>query len=103
MSLLERAVRCAIAAILIAVPSVDLVFLGGTFDWWHAAGMLLSVYPGMTGMLGWDPFYALVGIKTCDLSERNQCGTLPFQIDAALGHHPIPDKDYDHSLGGSHH
>ena len=103
LSLIDRALRGLLAAVLLIVPAVELVFLEGTFGWWHGIAMLASVYPGLTAFLGWDPFYQAMGTKTCDLSERNQCGTLPYQVDAALGHHPVPNKDYDHSLAGSHH
>lgn len=71
-----------------------------------AAAILLAVYPLMTAMLGWDPFYNLIGGRSCNLvGGRNQCGTLPYEVDAALGHNPHPDEgyEYDHSLVGSHH
>jgi hypothetical protein len=103
LSLMERGVRAVMAVILIGLPCIDLLFFEGIFGGWHATALLLSVYPGLTGMLGWDPFYELGGHRTCGLSDRNQCGTLPFQIDALFGRHPIPDHDYDHSLAGSHH
>lgn len=68
--------------------------------------ILLAVYPLMTTVMGWDPFYQLLGTRTCSLEGgRNQCGTLPYEVDAAVGHNPQPDRgfDYDHSLAGSHH
>jgi len=68
--------------------------------------ILLSVYPLMTTVMGWDPFYQLLGTRTCSLEGgRNQCGTLPYEMDAAIGRNPKPDRgyDYDHSLTGSHH
>ena len=71
-----------------------------------AVAILLSVYPLMTTMMGWDPFYQLIGGRTCKLEGgRNQCGTLPYEVDAALGHKPQPTEgyEYDHSLAGSHH
>jgi hypothetical protein len=103
LSLLDRSLRWVLTVALLAVPAVHVVFYGEVLGWWHGLSLLLSVYPGLTAFWGWDPFYEAAGYKTCDLSDRNQCGTLPFQIDAALGHHPIPDKDFDHSLAGSHH
>jgi hypothetical protein len=103
LSLADRTVRWILASVLLLAPAAQLVFWHGSFGWWHAVALLLSIYPGLTAFLGWDPFYQAAHYKTCDSSERNQCGTLPYQIDAALGHHPIPDKDYDHSLAGSHH
>jgi len=71
-----------------------------------AVAILLAVYPLMTTMMGWDPFYQLLGARSCNRAGgRNQCGTLPYEVDAALGHDPTPDEgyEYDHSLVGSHH
>jgi Inner membrane protein YgaP-like, transmembrane domain len=71
-----------------------------------AAAMLLAVYPLMTTMMGWDPIYELFGAKTCTLEGgRNQCGTLPYEVDAALGHDPKPVEghEYDHSLTAAQH
>ena len=70
-----------------------------------AIAILLAVYPLMTTVMGWDPFYQLFGVRSCTLeSGRNQCGTLPYEVDSALGHEPKPDEgyEYDHSLAGSH-
>ncbi len=71
-----------------------------------AAAVLLAVYPLMTTMMGWDPIYELFGAKTCTLEGgRNQCGTLPYEVDAALGHDPKPVEghEYDHSLTAAQH
>jgi hypothetical protein len=71
-----------------------------------AAAILLAVYPLMTTLVGWDVIYQFFGARSCTLTGgRNQCGTLPYEVDAALGHSPKLDEgyDYDHSLAGSHH
>jgi len=66
--------------------------------------MLLSIYPLMTTIMGWDPVYQILGARSCSIEEgRNVCGTFPYEVDAALGHNPEPVKSYDHSLSGSHH
>ncbi|MFQ5469867.1 MAG: DUF2892 domain-containing protein [Gammaproteobacteria bacterium] len=68
--------------------------------------ILLAIYPLMTTVMGWDPIYQIFGTRSCSLEGgRNQCGTLPYEVDSALGHDPKPDRDYeyDHSLTGSHH
>jgi len=66
--------------------------------------VLLSLYPLMTTMMGWDPLYQITGARSCRVDgNSNVCGTFPFEVDAALGNKPIPDKSYDHSLYGSHH
>lgn len=103
MGLADRALHCVLGASLLGASAVHLVIFDGIFGWWDGIAILISIYPTLTGILGWDPFYAATGYKTCGLSEKNPCGTLPYQVDAALGHHPVPDKDYDHSLAGSHH
>lgn len=103
MALSDRLLRWILGTILLGAPVVNLVLFEGKFGIWHGAPMLLSIYPFLTGYLGWDPFYQMTSYKTCGRSEKNQCGTIPFQIDAALGHRPISNADHDHSLGGSHH
>lgn len=71
-----------------------------------AIAILLAVYPLMTTLMGWDPVYQIFDTRTCAVEGgRNQCGTLPYELDSALGHEPKPENgyDYDHSLAGSHH
>ena len=71
-----------------------------------AIAILLAVYPLMTTMMGWDPIYQLFGARSCSIEGgRNQCGTLPYEVDAALGHKPQPTEgyEYDRSLTGSRH
>lgn len=66
--------------------------------------MLLSIYPLMTTLMGWDPVYQIFGARSCSIEGgRNVCGTFPYEVDAALGHNPEPERSYDHSLSGSHH
>ena len=70
-----------------------------------AIAILLAVYPLMTTVMGWDPIYQLFGARTCKLDGgRQECGTLPYEVESALGHAPKPDEgyEYDHSLTGSH-
>jgi hypothetical protein len=71
-----------------------------------AIAVLLAVYPLMTTAMGWDPFYALFGARSCSVEGgRNQCGTFPYQVDSALGNEPRPRKGhgYDRSLAGAVH
>ena len=101
IGLTDRIVRVLIGAVMLAggcflIGSGEYVFLGTGIS-------LLSVYPLMTTMMGWDPLYQATGSRSCNIEGgRNACGTLPFEVDAALGHKPVPDHDYDHSLSGSH-
>ncbi|MDX9740454.1 MAG: DUF2892 domain-containing protein [Gammaproteobacteria bacterium] len=103
LSLVDRLLRMVLTAVLLAWPMIDLLVLGDVMNGWHAASWLISAHVGLTAFVGWDPLYQLFGYKTCDLSERNQCGTLPYQVDAAMGHHPVPKRDFDHSLSGAGH
>lgn len=103
LSLLDRALRLILTAALLGTPVIYMITQGAPYQWWHGISWLLSIYFGLTAFTGWDPFYRVAGVKTCELSERNQCGTLPYQIDAALGHHPVPKRDFDHSLAASRH
>jgi hypothetical protein len=99
---LDRVIRLVLGCALLGVPWI-LLGKQTTVASWHSYAMILSIYPFLTGILGWDPIYSLFGAKTCGTSERNPCGTLPYEVDAALGHHPIPDSDIEHSLKTSHH
>lgn len=70
---------------------------------WQVAAVAVSIYPILTAMVGWDPFYALFNVRSCNDSGRNQCGTLPYQIKAMLGHAPkYCDIDTEHSLEACH-
>ena len=55
----ERAVRILLGAILIS-----LAFWGPANPWF-----LLGALPLATGLLGWCPPYALLGISTCPLKK----------------------------------
>ena len=78
--------------------------LEGSYNNMAVGVTLLSIYPLMTTIMGWDPFYQLFGARTCRLDGgQNVCGTFPFELDAALGNDPKPEHDYDHSLAGSRH
>lgn len=103
LGLSDRMIRLIFSAVFLASPAYHLALFDAHFALQHGVLMLLSIYPGLTAFLGWDPFYQMAYTKSCGATERNQCGTLPYQVDAALGHHPIPNDDWDHSLAGSHH
>jgi len=99
-SLIDRIIRLSIGGALVTASVISLS--STTTVMWETYAILLAIYPLMTGMLGWDPIYSMTNTKTCRLTGRNQCGTLPYEMDAAMGHNPRPNKDYDHSLAGSH-
>lgn len=102
LGLTDRIIRGMIAVLLIGLPTLDLAN-GAVFDW-HGYAILLGTYPALTSILGWDPFYALFNVRSCGYEPRNQCGTFPYEVDAALGHNPTVDKDheFDHSLSTAH-
>jgi hypothetical protein len=65
--------------------------------------MILSLYPLLTALVGVDPIYAAAGIRSCNDSGRNQCGTLPYQIMAILGKAPrYCETDDERSLTSCH-
>ena len=47
---------------------------------WFAALPLLGILPVLSGILGWDPFYALFGKKTCGRDADHPCGSYPDQL-----------------------
>lgn len=66
--------------------------------------MLVSIYPLMTAILGVDPLYSITGVKSGGDTGRNQCGTFPYQVKAALGKAPryCETGDCEHSLESCH-
>lgn len=100
---LDRVLRFVTGVVLLAIPCF--LILSGAMEttWYLVASMLLSVYPLMTSIIGVDQVYKFLGVKSCGTSDRNQCGTFPYEVDAALGRKPIPDSDVEHSLERSHH
>jgi hypothetical protein len=105
MGLIDRMLRFVIGGVLLGSVAGYLQAMGTAMLDWHAYLGLISIYPFITAILGWDPIYHLFHAKSCSLSldDRNQCGTFPYEVEAAMGKKPRPDKEYDHSLAGSHH
>ena len=100
---LDRSIRVLLGLTLLLLPAYLLEFDFTRELTWEYYAMLVSIVPILTGVIGWCPIYSLFGIRTCGGSARNPCGTFPFEVDAALGHQPIPDNDVEHSLEHSHH
>lgn len=109
LSWIDRFIRFIVGTILVSVPltiigmNLPLRFDGTSVSVWVYVTMLVAIYPFWTATIGWDPVYALFGFRTCGGSEKNPCGTLPYELDAAMGHHPIPESDYQHNLVAAHH
>lgn len=95
----DRLLRTLLGWGVIGFAAWDLV--NGAQVGWHTYAILLAVYPLLTAILGWDPFYAAFGNRSCDVSERNRCGTFPFEVYAALGKHPRCNTEYDCHLSDS--
>lgn len=52
----DRAIRITAGVVLISLAA------GGTVGWWG----WLGIVPLATGLLGWCPPYAMLGIDTCN-------------------------------------
>ena len=102
IGLADRLIRFFGGGALLSWGSLSLVL--GSTPVLATVAILLAVYPLMTTVMGWDPMYQLFGTRTCSLEGgRNQCGTFPYEMDAAIGHDPQPDTSYEHSLTSSRH
>ena len=104
ISIIDRVGRFFVGGALMFFGVISSV-VSANVEVWEAVIMLLAVYPLMTCIMGWDPFYHIVGFRTGAETGRNVTGTFPYQVDAAMGNEPTPDEgyEYDHSLSGSHH
>ncbi len=97
LSLIDRVVRLVLGLVMISVLFFDNPYFVLSTTWMSVL-VLVSIYPLMTGMLGVDPLYAAAHVKSCDTSEHNQCGTLPYQAAAATDHIPgVCDDETEHS------
>ncbi len=103
MGWLDRSVRTVIGALLIAVTLYEIQ--QGTPVGSYAYLPIVAIYPLMTGLLGWDPFYAASNVKSCDISpgSRNKCGTFLFEVESAMGKDVKCHDGYDCSIAGNDH
>lgn len=108
---LDRLLRFVIGTAILAI-SLTILVLTGQPEWlspnqevadWVYYAPFISLYFFFTAMLGADPVYGLLRLRSCGNSPRNPCGTFPFEVDAALGHNPMPESDIEHSLSTSRH
>ena len=58
--------------------------------------LLLSEYPLLTSILGWDPLYLVIGSRSCSIEEKREsyC-SLSLEVDTALFCKLAPDYSYD--------
>jgi hypothetical protein len=96
---LDRTVRFFVGFALIVFVLRDMQL--GIALGWHAYLPIIAIYPLMTGILGWDPFYATAHVKTCDTSSHNKCGTYLFEVESGMGKDVSCDDGYDCSLPGN--
>ena len=99
----DRIVRFMLGCAMLAVPYYYITQTGQSIETWYAWSMLVSIYPFLTAITGCDVMYKLFDVKSCDLSQRNRCGSFPFEVDAFLGRKPMPEDDTEHTLEHSSH
>ena len=100
---LDRVIRVVAGAMMLGYPMILIMTNDEVQSPWVLYSMLVSIYPFLTGILGFDPLYAQFAVRSCDTSGTNPCGTVPYEIDAALGHKPIPNSTVEHSLEDARH
>lgn len=104
MGLVDRVLRFAGGALILGAI---VLYFEMEHAWFPLTVMVyataISIYPLLTGLIGWDPFYALFKIRSCNDSGRNQCGTFPYQVKAMTGHAPrYCDDGEERSLEACH-
>ena len=101
----DRTVRFVIGVIMIGVPFVLLLQPDAVMVWWYPLSMLIGIYPALSAILGMDPLYQFFNIRSCSVvpDGRNQCGSFPYEVDAMIGHHPIPRHGDNRELHDSDH
>lgn len=97
----DRTVRFAVGIAMVVVVLME-IESGGSLGM-VAYLPILAIYPLMTAILGWDPLYSAGHVRSCDSTGRNQCGTFPYEVEAALGKKLECDNGYDCSLAGDRH
>ena len=102
MGLIDRVIRLFLGTMILGWTYYFSIQPGMNDDWaTYSYG--IALYPVFTGMLGWDPFYALFGGRSCRSSGRHPCGSLPYQVKALFGHAPrYCDTDAERSLEACH-
>ncbi len=92
MGVIDRSLR-VVAGLLLTVPII-IAMAYVTPITWEFAATVFAFYLLLTGMMGWDPVYALFRGHTCGVSERSRCGSFTYEAKAALGRHPHSDPGY---------
>lgn len=90
LGLFDRILRVVGASVIFAWV-ISSIASGSHVNGWQALLMLLAIYPFMTGMLGYGPFYAALGVRSCSLEGRNRCGSFPAEVMAFFKEAPGRD------------
>ncbi len=108
IGLIDRLARAVVGTVMLAGGSLY-VAQAGTLHAYTVTEtamlvmMLASIYPLLTGILGVDPFYSIADLKSGGNTGKNQCGTFPYQVKAAMGKAPrYCETDAEHSLASCH-
>ena len=98
IGLLDRGMRIAIGAvaILAVLVSQNTGMLG-----WVALVPLLAVYPIMTGLLAYDPFYAWIGINTSSSSVFSDKNFRKFVTTVTAEDTPSSDTSHNEKMHDS--
>lgn len=97
MGVVDRSFR-VLAGLLLTIPII-VTMSEVTPIGWELYSTLVAFYLLLTGMMGWDPLYAVIHARTCGISEKSQCGSFTYELDTALGRHPDHDRGYEaHAL-----
>jgi hypothetical protein len=103
MGLIDRLLRLLVGVALLSVSYYYAVHSGVKYEIFEFSVFAIALYPIFTGMFGWDPAYAMFHARTCGDSGRNQCGTLPYELKAAVGRAPkYCEGETEHSLESCH-
>lgn len=108
IGLVDRVVRFAVGVTLLGVGLVYLVrtpelFTTSLRETLALVAIMISVYPIMTAVLGMDPLYQRLHVRSCGDSGINVCGTFPYQMRAAFGKAPrYCEVDDERSLEACH-
>lgn len=102
VGLIDRLTRLLLGASILAWTYYSAVYKELEAAAWVTYSFGIALYPVFTGMLGWDPFYALFGGRTCSGGSQ-PCGSLPYQVKALFGRAPrYCDTDVERSLEACH-
>lgn len=80
LGVIDRTLRLIIGFSLIVPLIVTINVLSPALMSGLPFAIVAMFYLLLTGMMGWDPFYALVNKKSCGGSRWNSCGSYAHQL-----------------------